>query len=68
MIRLDIWNGWSTLLNCAMNGEARRFTNNLSKVEKLAQFQARVGLYIAAHRGHSQAHSEDLIVILQLYL
>ena len=51
-----------------MNGEARRFTNNLSKVEKLAQFQARVGLYIAAHRGHSQAHSEDLIVILRLYL
>ena len=55
VIRLDIWNGWSNLLNCAINGETRRFTNCLSKVEKLAQFQARVGLYIAAHRGHSQA-------------
>ena len=55
VVRLDIWNGWSNLLNCAINGEMRRFTNCLSKVEKLAQFQARVGLYIAAHRGHSQA-------------
>ena len=54
VIRLDIWNGWSNILNCAINGETRRFTNSLSKVEKLAQFQARVGLYIAAHRGHSQ--------------
>ena len=36
-IRLDIWNGWANILNHAMKGDVRRFTNSLSKVEKVAK-------------------------------
>ena len=36
-VRLDIWNGWANILNNAMKGDVRRFTNSLSKVEKVAK-------------------------------
>jgi len=58
VIRLDVWDGWTNLINYALNGHAKRFLYSLSKVEKLAQYQCRVGLYIAAHFGHSDLASQ----------
>ncbi|CAG5096150.1 Oidioi.mRNA.OKI2018_I69.XSR.g14492.t1.cds [Oikopleura dioica] len=52
-LRLDIWDGWKNLLNYALNGQVKRFLFSLSKIEKLAKYQAKVGLYIAAHLGLS---------------
>ena len=41
------------MLNYALDGQVKRFLFSLSKIEKLAKYQAKVGLYIAAHLGLS---------------
>ena len=46
-IRLDIWNGWANILNHAMKGDVRRFTNSLSKVEKVAKVRFMVDCSIS---------------------
>lgn len=51
-IVLEVWDGWSEMLNAAVIGFTTDLMDSLFKDDVIARFQMKVALYLAAHFGH----------------
>ncbi|CAD5121081.1 DgyrCDS9620 [Dimorphilus gyrociliatus] len=51
-IVLEVWDGWSDMLNAAITGFTSDLMESLFKDDVISRFQMKVALYIAAHYGH----------------
>uniref|UniRef100_UPI00398F2F59 protein ANKUB1-like n=1 Tax=Pristiophorus japonicus TaxID=55135 RepID=UPI00398F2F59 len=52
ILRLDIWDGWKEFMTGCLLGHKHIIQRYLSEEERVAKFQQRVALHMAAHFGH----------------